>query len=112
MRSFAKHLIVSAALVSSASEADRGAAFPVTDTLRPHLATLMGKAGVRALFARALALATAEVSWLHAVQVSPDGDLEGWRRSAPCSIPLIFSKAESFCWPSCLDCWWPSSARV
>lgn len=77
MRSFAKHLIVSAALVSSASEADRGAAFPVTDTLRPHLATLMGKAGVRALFARAMALATAEVSWLHAVQVSPDGDLEG-----------------------------------
>jgi hypothetical protein len=77
MRSFARHLIVSDALASSASAADRAAAFPVTDTLRPYLATLMGRGGVRALLARALALATVEVSWLRAVHVNADGDLEG-----------------------------------
>jgi hypothetical protein len=77
MRSFAKHLIVSDALASRASEAGQGAAFPVTDTLRPHLVTLMGKGGVRALLARALALATTEVSWLRPVYVNADGDLEG-----------------------------------
>jgi len=77
MRSFAKHLIVSDALASSASAPDPAVAFPVTDTLRPYLATLMGKGGVRALLARALALATVEVSWLRAVQVNADGDLEG-----------------------------------
>jgi hypothetical protein len=77
MRRFAKHLIVSDALANRASEADRAAAFPVTDTLRPHLAMLMGNGGFRALLARALALATAEVSWLRAVHVTADGDLEG-----------------------------------
>jgi len=77
MRSFAKHLIVSDALASRLSEADRAAAFPVTDTLRPYLTMLMGKGGVRALLARALVLATVEVSWLRAVHVNADGDLEG-----------------------------------
>lgn len=77
MRSFAKHLIVSDALANSASAADPGAAFPVTDALRPHLVTLVGRGGVRALLARALALATAEVPWLRSVHVNADGDLEG-----------------------------------
>jgi hypothetical protein len=49
----------------------------VTDRLRPHLATLMGIGGFRALLARALVLASAEVSWLRAVQVNADGTLEG-----------------------------------
>ena len=77
MRSFSKHLIVSDALMNGPSAADRAAAFPVTDTLRPYLATLLGKGGVRALLARALALATLEVSWLRAVHVNAEGDLEG-----------------------------------
>ena len=77
MRRFARHLIVSDALANSASKPDYAAAFPVTDTLRPHLATLMGNAGFRALLARALALATAEISWLRAVQVDADGNLAG-----------------------------------
>ena len=75
MRRFAKHLIVSDALVNSTS--GHAAPFPVTDTLRPHLATLMGNGGVRAPLARALALSTAELSWPRAVQVNADGDLEG-----------------------------------
>jgi hypothetical protein len=38
---------------------------------------LMGNGGFRALLARALALAGAEVSWLREVQVKADGTLEG-----------------------------------
>ena len=38
----------------------------------------MGHGGVRALLSRALLLATAEVSWLRAVQVNADGGLEGF----------------------------------
>ena len=47
------------------------------DRLRPRLATLMGDGGVRALLARALALATAEVSWLRVLKVGADGSLAG-----------------------------------
>jgi hypothetical protein len=53
------------------------AKFQETERLRPHLATLMGNGGFRALLARALALASAEVSWLRTVQVNADGALEG-----------------------------------
>ena len=52
------------------------AAFPVGEKLRTPLATLMGKLGFRALLLRALALASAEVPWLRAVQVQADGSLE------------------------------------
>lgn len=38
---------------------------------------LMGRGGFQALLARALVLATAEASWLNAVQVVADGELEG-----------------------------------
>jgi hypothetical protein len=53
------------------------ATFQVTNRLRPHLATLMGNGGFRALLTRALVLASAEVSWLRAVHVNGDGMLEG-----------------------------------
>jgi len=77
MRSFAEHLIVSDASGNMPSEPDRPPIFPVTSALRPHLATLVGKDGARALLARALALAAAEVPWLGAVRVDADGDVEG-----------------------------------
>ena len=77
MRSFAKRLIESEAL-NNTSSAQTAAAFPAIDKLRPHLATLMGHGGVRALLSRALLLTTAEVSWLRAVQVNADGDFEGF----------------------------------
>lgn len=38
---------------------------------------LMGRGGFQALLARALVLATAEASWLTAVRVLPDGELDG-----------------------------------
>ena len=78
MRSFARRLIDSEALTNTSSAAQPATAFPVTDKLRPHLATLMGHGGVRALLLRALVLAATEVSWLSAMQVNADGGLEGF----------------------------------
>ena len=78
LRSFAKRLIDSEALSNKSSAAQAAEVFPVIDKLRPHLATLMGDGGVRALLSRALVLATEEVSWLDAVQVNVDGGLEGY----------------------------------
>ena len=77
MRSIAKHLMVTETRRTSSAKAATGAGFPVTDELRPHLATLVGKSGVRALLARSLALASAEVSWLRAAQAHADSDMEG-----------------------------------
>lgn len=58
------------------SEINAPTAFFVFEKLRPHLANLMGRVGVRALVQRALALANAEVSTLRAVKVNADGGLE------------------------------------
>jgi hypothetical protein len=77
MRSLAQRLIDYETPNNASSETLNTATFRVTERLRPHLATLMGNIGFRALLARALALASAEVSWLRAVRVSADGTLEG-----------------------------------
>jgi hypothetical protein len=77
MRSIALRLINYETPGNDSSETTNTATFQVTDRLRPHLATLMGNGGFRALLARALALASAEVSWLRAVQVNADGTLDG-----------------------------------
>jgi hypothetical protein len=77
MRSFAKHLIDYETLRNKSSQAKLSPTFPVTEKLRPLLATLMGNGGFRALLSRALALAGAEVFWLHALHVNADGILEG-----------------------------------
>ena len=76
MRRFARHLIDISALENSGNVGSN-AAFPVTDTLRPHLKLLMGTGGTRQLLARAITLATVEVSWLHAVRVTERSELEG-----------------------------------
>jgi hypothetical protein len=55
----------------------------VTEKLRPHLANLMGNGGFRALLSRALVLASADVSWLRAVQVNGRGTLEGLEALQP-----------------------------
>jgi hypothetical protein len=77
MRSIAQRLINYETPGDGSSATTNTAIFQVTDRLRPHLATLMGIGGFRALLARALVLASAEVSWLRAVQVNADGTLEG-----------------------------------
>jgi hypothetical protein len=77
MRSLARRLIDRETGRRKSSGTKTLAAFPVCEKLRPHLATLVGNAGFRALFGRALALASAEVPWLRAARVNADGSPEG-----------------------------------
>jgi len=51
--------------------------FPVSEKLRRPLSALVGVAGFNSLLSRALALARKEVPGLSAVQIKPDGSLEG-----------------------------------
>lgn len=76
-------MIAEEAANNKASGSHPPAAFHVCEKLSPHLATLMGKAGFRAILARALVVASAEVPWLKAVQVNADGVMEGWDKLAP-----------------------------
>jgi hypothetical protein len=57
--------------------ANQSTAFRVCDNLRQPLSQLLGIAGFRALFSRALALAGEEVPWLRALHIKADGCLEG-----------------------------------
>ena len=77
MRVFAERLIAYETTGNKSSETKTPAACLVGEKLRPHLATLMGNVGFRALLSRALALANAEVPWLRAVCVKADGSFEG-----------------------------------
>ena len=77
MGDFARRLVEYETSGNGFSRANLPAAFDVCEKLRPQLATLMGKEGYRALVARALALAGAEIPWLRAVQVKADGSLAG-----------------------------------
>lgn len=74
MRHFARHLID---VSESGASTGSGAVCPVIDTLRPDLKMLMGTGGTRQLLARAIALSTAEVSWLRGVRVTEKGELQG-----------------------------------
>lgn len=77
MRDFAVRLIAFETRGNESSGPTTPAVCLVSEKLRPHLATLMGNVGFRALLSRALALTTAEAPWLCAVQVNQDGSLEG-----------------------------------
>jgi hypothetical protein len=77
MRDFAARLIAYETTKNRSSETKPSAAFLVDEKLRPHLATLMGNVGFRALLSRALMLTNAEVPWLRSVHVKADGSLEG-----------------------------------
>lgn len=77
MRGIAERLIDYETPGKASAATANTANFQVTERLRPHLATLMGHGGFRALLARALKLAGDEVSWLRGVQVNADGTLEG-----------------------------------
>jgi hypothetical protein len=78
MRNFAERLIHYETPKKDAFGVADAATIAVTERLRPHLATLMGNGGYRALLARALKLASAEVSWLRTVKVNADGVIEGF----------------------------------
>ena len=76
-RDFAERLIAYETRESKSLETKIPAACLVVEKLRPHLATLMGSVGFRALILRALALTNAEVPWLRAVDINADGSFEG-----------------------------------
>ncbi len=90
MRSVAKLLMNTEISTTSAAKAAGGSMFPVTDKLRPQLEILMSKGGVRALLARALVLASAEISWLQAARVNADNTLEGLEALASERDPAEF----------------------
>lgn len=75
MRDFARRLIAYETNETRSSATKIPPAFHVSEKLRPHLTTLMGNGGFRALVSRALVLATADVAWLRAVTVKADGSL-------------------------------------
>lgn len=77
MRDFAERLIAYEIGENKFSGTKTSAAFPVYEKLRPHLATLMGNTGARALLSRALTRAEADVPSLRAMQVEADGSLAG-----------------------------------
>jgi hypothetical protein len=77
MRNFAKRLTDYGTRENRASGAETAPTFRVCERLRAHLAVSVGKGGARELLSCALARANAEVPWLRAVRVKPDGQLEG-----------------------------------
>ncbi|MGA2962697.1 MAG: hypothetical protein ABSD96_13550 [Candidatus Korobacteraceae bacterium] len=74
MRNLAPRLL---AYEAAAGETSDSAAVRVYEKLRRPLCALAGVAGFRSLASRALALARAEAPTLSAVQVTPDGLLQG-----------------------------------
>ena len=77
MRDFAERLIAYETRENKSPETIIPAACLAAEKLRPHLATLMGNLGFRALLSRALALANADVPWLRVLHVKADGSFEG-----------------------------------
>ena len=75
MREFAKRLIAHESATKS-GRTELTAALLVCDRLRPHLATLMGNIGFKALLSRALALAAAEIPSLLTLHINADGSFE------------------------------------
>ena len=63
-----------------------------SDKLRPHLVSLMGSIGYRALLARALGLAKAEFAWLQGVQIKTDASCEGFEELEAHVDPDEFSE--------------------
>ncbi len=92
MRDFAERLIAYEARGNKTSGTKTPVAFHVCEKLRPHLETLMGKAGFRAVLSRALAVAGAEVPWMRAILVNGDGSLEGWDKA---EVPVEANKLEA-----------------
>ena len=87
MRIYAERLIAYEMTRAVYSESTPSAAFVVIEKLSPHFGPLMGAAGFRALIARALVLANAEVAWLRDLRVGEDGSFEGLKKLEAHSNP-------------------------
>ncbi len=76
LRDFAERLISIGVIETKSSASKPPAVFTVIEKLRPCLAQVVGDLGFTAVLSRALAIANADVAWLRAVHVKPDGSLE------------------------------------
>ena len=88
-RELAEQLVAFEAGSQSVSRADRHATCRVCEKLRRPLVTLTGTAGYSSLLLRALTLAKREAPALSAVQVKPDGSLEGLEGDAAQAHPIL-----------------------
>lgn len=77
LKDLAQRLLLCETAPGKLGGTDAAAVFRVCAKLRRPLVQLMGVAGFRSLFARALALAGEQVPWLRALHIKPDGSLEG-----------------------------------
>ena len=77
LRDFAERLISIGVIDTQSSASKPPAVFTLIEKLRPSLAQVVGDLGFTAILSRALAIANADVAWLRAVRVKPDGSLEG-----------------------------------
>ena len=77
MKDFARYLIACEAGGTRPSATKNPDGFSVTEKLRLHLATFLGKTGCHTILTRVLALSAAEVPWLRAVRLNADGSLKG-----------------------------------
>ena len=77
LRDFAERLISIGVKERESSASKPLAVFTVLDKLRPCLVQIVGDLSFRVVLSRALATANADVAWLRAVHVKPDGSLEG-----------------------------------
>lgn len=77
LRKFARRLLSYELENGKSADAKDSAAFHVCEKLRGPLGKFLGLGGFRALLFRAQALASKEVPWLHAIEIKPDGSLEG-----------------------------------
>jgi hypothetical protein len=77
MRDFAHRLLTYEADAGEACEQTESVPLRVYEKLRRRLCALAGVAGFHSLASRALTLAKSEVPDLTAVQVAPDGSLQG-----------------------------------
>lgn len=77
---FARRLLAQEAVAGKSSGQEDSAAFRVCEKMRVALNRLMGGGGVRALFARSLALAQNDVIWLRKLEIKGDGSFAGFER--------------------------------
>ena len=77
LRGFAERLISIGVIETKSSASKPPAVFTVIEKLRPCFAQVVGELGSSAFLSRALVIASADVAWLRAVNVKPDGSLEG-----------------------------------
>ena len=77
LKDVARRLLAYEAASNKSDAAKNAATFCVCEKMRTPLGKLLGVGGFRSLLSRALALAAAEVPWLRALHINPDGSLKG-----------------------------------